>query len=81
LSTSVTMVIVLGFYMSFVTSLIPNSMASVNQSIEVTQHTDSSSTFSSLSRNFDETIDDINNKNNNESSIQTANNGLENLQN
>lgn len=56
-------------------------MASVNQSIEVTQHTDSSSTFSSLSRNFDETIDDINNKNNNESSIQTANNGLENLQN
>jgi hypothetical protein len=49
-------------------------MASTNQSIKVTEHTDTSSTFSSLSRNSDETLVNINDKHsNNDNSFKTSN--------
>jgi len=58
----ITSAFVLGFYISFTIlfTFIPNSMASPNPSFEVTEQNDSS-TFSSLSRDFDQTIDNINN--------------------
>ena len=47
-------------------------MALPNLSIKVTENT-GSDTFSSLSRNFDQTIDNINNDNNSSSTTETAN--------
>lgn len=71
-SSIVILTIVLGFYIIISNTLIQNSMASTNQSIEVTEHTDGSSIFSSLSRNFDETLVNINDKHN-DNSTKTAN--------
>ena len=57
----ITSALVLGFYISFTIpfTFVTNSMASPNPSFEVTEQNDSS-TFSSLSRDFDQTIDNIN---------------------
>ena len=57
----ITPALVLGFYLSFTIpfTFITNSMASPNPSFEVTEQNDSG-TFSSLSRDFDQTIDNIN---------------------
>ena len=68
----ITSALVLGIYISFTIpfTFIPNSMASPNPSFEVTEQNDSS-TFSSLSRDFDQTIDNINN--NDKNSTDTTN--------
>ena len=57
----ITSALVLGFYIYFTLpfTFIPNSMASPNPSFEVTEQNDSS-TFSSLSRDLDQTIENIN---------------------
>jgi hypothetical protein len=55
----ITPALVLGFYISFTSTFIPNSMASTNPSVDVTEQ-NGSGTFSSLSRAFDQTIDNIN---------------------
>ncbi len=75
LSYIITLVLVLGFYISFTypSTFIPNSMASPNPSFEVTEQNDSS-TFSSLSRDFDQTVDNINNDDRN-STDATNDNG------
>ena len=72
LSSLITSALVLGFYISFTFpfTFVTNSMASPNPSFEVTEQNDSS-TFSSLSRDFDQTIDNINN--NDKNSTDTTN--------
>lgn len=72
-SLVIALTIVLGFCIGFSITFTQISIASTNQSIEVTEHTDGS-TFSSLSRNFDETLDIINNKTNNDNSTQASSN-------
>ena len=55
----ITLAIVLGFYISFNFALNLYSLTSPNLSFEVTEQ-NTGGTFSSLSRNFDQTIDNIN---------------------
>ena len=78
LSSLITSALVLGFYISFTFpfTFIPNSMASPNPSFEVTEQNDSS-TFSSLSRDFDQTIDNINNDDKNSTDTTNDDEGLQ----
>ena len=55
----ITLAIVLGFYISFNFALNLYSLTSPNLSFEVTEQ-NTGGTFSSLSRNFNQTIDNIN---------------------
>lgn len=72
-SLVIALIIALGFYFSFSITFTQISIASANQSIEVIGHTDSD-TFRKLSRNFDETLDNINNKTNNDNTTQSSSN-------
>ena len=74
----ITSALVLGFYISFTIpfTFIPNSMASPNPSFEVTEQNDSG-TFSSLSRDFDQTIDNINDDDKNSTDTTNDDEGLQ----
>lgn len=74
-----TLALALAFYISFNSTFISNSVALPYLAIKVTEQKDTG-TFSSLSRNFDQTIDDINNDNSNSNSTtETANDNDESL--
>jgi hypothetical protein len=66
-----TLALVLSFYISYSSIVISNSMALPYLSIQVTENKEAG-TFSSLSRNFDQTVADINNDNSS-STAETAN--------
>lgn len=62
------MALALGLYIYISLTSISNSMALSNLSIEVLEH-GNSTIFSFLSRDFDQTIDNINNNNQNSTAI------------